>query len=43
MFFKAFSAALTKDTVIPGYHIILKLLKIIVEAVIGEFFALLKE
>lgn len=34
MFFKAFSGALTKDTVIPGYPIILKLLKIIAQAVI---------
>lgn len=39
----AFSGALTKDTVIPGYHLVFKLLKIIVETVIGEFFALLKE
>lgn len=34
MFFKAFSGALTKGTVIPGYLIILKLLKIIAEAII---------
>jgi len=34
MFFKAFSGALTKATEIPGYPIILKLLKITAEAVI---------
>lgn len=42
MLFKAFSAP-TKDTMISGYHVILKLLKILVETVIEEFFALLKE
>lgn len=34
MFFKAFSGALTKDTLTPGYPIILKCLKMIEEAVI---------